>query len=256
MVNTANLVNRGLVGTRPAQSRRLTIPFMGALASVLLHAILLTPVLLGATAHKTPSPRRQDTMSTVVRSSEESALTVIFIEESAPGAKSRATTAEVAPHLFAESAILAPVAAPELGPPPALVQSDGSEDEQRPANTAGESDPGSALMLGRYVGQITARVQRAWIRPRTPITSELFVCRVRVVQDRGGNVMEIELARCNGDIRWQASLVAAIQSASPLPAPPDPDVFSRTLTIEFTTEPYASGKDAEGFEPELRTVMN
>jgi TonB C terminal len=166
------------------------------------------------------------------------------------------TTAEIAPHFYAESTILAPVAAPDLGPPPALVQSDDSEDEQRFANTVGESDPGSALMLGRYVGQITARVQRAWIRPRIPITSKLFVCRVRIVQDRGRNVMEIELARCNGDIRWQTSLVAAIQSASPLPAPPDPDVFSRTLTIEFTAEPYAPGKDAGGFEPGLKTVMN
>jgi hypothetical protein len=68
--------------------------------------------------------------------------------------------------------------------------------------------------------------------------------------------MEIELAHCNDDVRWQTSLVAAIQSASPLPAPPDPDVFSRILTIEFTAEPFAPGKDAEGFEPESRTVMN
>jgi TonB family protein len=240
----------------PTQSRRLTIPFMGALASVLLHALLLAPVLVGTTAHKTPLPRHQDTISTVVGPSEESAMTVIFIEESDPGAKSGATTAELASLLSAESAILAPVAAPDLEPPPALVQSDDSEDEQHATNTAGESDPGRALMVGRYVGQITARVQRAWIRPRTPLASDLFVCRVRISQDRSGSVTEIELARCNGDVRWQTSLVAAIQSASPLPAPPDPDVFSRTLTIEFTTEPLAPGKDAEGFEPESRTVMN
>jgi hypothetical protein len=47
-------------------------------------------------------------------------------------------------------------------------------------------------------------------------------------------VQEIEIAQCNGDIRWQTSLVHAIQSASPLPAPPDPKVFSHTLTFEFT----------------------
>ena len=183
-------------------------------------------------------------------------MTVFFIEEADPGAKSVATITEVASLLFAERAILAPVAAPDLGPPPTLVQSDGSEDEQHPTNTAGESDAGRALMFGRYVGQITARIQRAWVRPRTPIASDLFACRVRIVQDRSGNVMEIELARCNGDIRWQTSLVTAIQSASPLPAPPDPGVFSRTLTIEFMTEPFAPGKSAEGFEPKSRTVMN
>jgi hypothetical protein len=242
--------------TAPTQSRRLTIPFMGALASVLLHALLLAPVLLGTTAHKTPLPRHQDTISAVVGSSEEAAMTVIFIEESDPGAKSGATTAELASLLSAESAILAPVAAPDLGPPPALAQSGESEDEQHATNTAGEIDPGRALMVGRYVGQITARVQRAWIRPRTPLASDLFVCRVRITQDRSGSVMEVELARCDGDVRWQTSLVAAIQSASPLPAPPDPDVFSRTLTIEFSAEPFSPGKDAEGFEPESRTVMN
>ena len=240
----------------PTQARRLMIPFMGGLASVLLHALLFAPVLMGTTAHKTPLPRRQDAISTVVGSSEESAMTVIIIEESDPGAKAGATTAELASLLSAESAILAPVPVPDLGPPPALVQSDDSSDEQHPTNTAGESDPGRALLLGRYVGQITARIQRAWIRPRTPIASDLFACRVRIVQDRSGNVMEIERARCNGDVRWQTSLVAAIQSASPLPAPPDPDVFSKTLTLEFTAEPFAPGKDTEGFERESRTVVN
>jgi TonB-like protein len=240
----------------PTQSRPLTIPFTGALASALLHALLLAPVLLGTTAHKTPLAPQQGTMSTVAGSSEESAMTVIFIQEFWPGAKPGATTAELASLLSASGAILSPVVAPNAGPPPALVQSDDSENDQHATNTTGESEPGRALMAGRYIGQITARVQRAWIRPRTPLPSDLFACRVRIVQDRSGDVMEIELARCNGDVRWQTSLVAAIQSASPLPAPPDPDVFSRTLTIEFTTAPLVPGEDAEGFEPESRSVMN
>jgi hypothetical protein len=235
-------------------SRRRHIPFLGALASLLLHASLLTPVLLGTTAHKMVRP--QVATSSIVGLSEEATMTVIFMDTSDPGAKSGATPAEVTSLLPSESEILVPVAAPILGPMPDLVRPDDSEDEQHSAHTASEGDPGWALMFGRYVGQITARIQRAWIMPRTPIASDLFACRVRIVQDRDGRVMEIELARCNGDVRWQTSLVAGIQSASPLPAPPDPDVFSRTLTLEFTALPFAAGGSAEGFEAESRTVKN
>jgi hypothetical protein len=232
------------------------ISFMGALASLLLHALLLTPAVLGTSAHKTPLPRRQDMISTVEGSSNDSTMTVIFIQDPDPDAKSAAATTELASLLPEGSETLATVAAPNLEPPPGFSQSDDNEEERHSANAAVESDPGRALLLGRYLRQITARIQRAWVRPRTRIESDLFVCRVRILQDHSGGVMEIELARCNGDVRWQTSLVAAIQSASPLPAPPDPDVFSTALTIEFTAEPFAAGKSTEGFEPESRIVMN
>jgi hypothetical protein len=107
------------------------------------------------------------------------------------------------------------------------------------------------MMFGRYVGQISARVQRAWLRPRTPMGASSFACRVQILQDRVGNVQEVTLQQCNGDLHWQASLVQAIQSASPLPAPPDPAVFSNLLTMEFDSDQYRAGGHAEGFEPEL-----
>ncbi len=110
-------------------------------------------------------------------------------------------------------------------------------------------------MVGRYLGQIDARVERAWIRPRAPIAPGLFTCRVRIVQEDDGHVQEIELIDCNGDAAWQTSLVRAIQSASPLPAPPDPKVFSRRLILEFHSTAFLPGIDPEGFEPEPRTVM-
>jgi hypothetical protein len=81
-------------------------------------------------------------------------------------------------------------------------------------------------MLGRYIGQITARIQRAWIRPRTPIGSDLFACRVRIIQDRSGGVTEVELAH----------------------------VFLKSLTVEFTAEPFVPGGRVEGFERESRPV--
>ncbi len=65
-----------------------------------------------------------------------------------------------------------------------------------------------------------------------------------------GNVKEVALAQCNGSTRWQLSLVQAIQSASPLPAPPNPDVFSSTLHLAFKAEEYSPRQPAALYEPE------
>jgi TonB C terminal len=103
-------------------------------------------------------------------------------------------------------------------------------------------------MYGRYVGQVSARIERAWMRPRTAIGAQSFYCQVRVGQDALGNVTEVTLENCNGDVRWQLSLVHAIQSASPLPAPPDPDVFSRTLRLAFSGEAYSPQSPPDQYE--------
>ena len=103
----------------------------------------------------------------------------------------------------------------------------------------------------RYIGQITARVERAWIRPRAPVDdAAFFACRVRVTQDRQGVVQEIELVRCNGTPRWQTSLVQAIQSASPLPAPPDADVFRSQVVLDLQSATFTPRASTEGFEPD------
>jgi hypothetical protein len=122
----------------------------------------------------------------------------------------------------------------------------------QPTPDATLADAGRLSKLyGRYVGQISARIDRAWLRPRTPIGAASFSCRVRILQDTAGNVTEVTLEQCNGDTRWQLSLVHAIDSASPLPAPPDPDVFSRTLHLGFTAEAYSGGLHEDQYEPEI-----
>jgi hypothetical protein len=108
-----------------------------------------------------------------------------------------------------------------------------------------------ALLFGRYMGQVNARIERAWLRPRTAIENTLFQCQVAITQDKRGNVLEVTLQHCNGDGRWQQSLVNAIQSASPLPAPPTPEVFSGTLTSRFESTVYSSANSADGFEPAM-----
>jgi hypothetical protein len=51
-------------------------------------------------------------------------------------------------------------------------------------------------------------------------------------------------------------LAHAIESASPLPAPPDPEVFSRVVILDLTALPFSQGGDSTGFEPEMRSAMN
>lgn len=48
---------------------------------------------------------------------------------------------------------------------------------------------------------------------------------------------------------WQLSLLHAIESASHLPAPPDPSVFAKVLTVEMGSQSFASASSGEGFEP-------
>jgi hypothetical protein len=93
-----------------------------------------------------------------------------------------------------------------------------------------------AVLFGRYMGQIDARIERAWTKPATLAGHESFACRVSVLQDAVGNVRAVDLEQCTGDSRWQQSLVRAIQSASPLPAPPDPAVFTPTLRLVFSAD--------------------
>jgi len=104
-------------------------------------------------------------------------------------------------------------------------------------------------MYGRYLGQIHARIDRAWRRPRTAIGAPLFQCQVQLDQDSLGRIEQVTLLECNGDAPWQLSLVHAIEAASPLPAPPTPAVFAHHVLIAFRAAAYVSGADAELYEP-------
>ena len=117
------------------------------------------------------------------------------------------------------------------------------------------------MLFGRYTGQINARIQRAWRKPRSPINkdstsdaesvaaADTFQCQARIVQGETGSIKEIELTQCNGSSEWQLSLVRAIQQASPLPAPPDPSVFTSELMLGFEAKSYVPGYRDDEYEP-------
>jgi hypothetical protein len=121
-----------------------------------------------------------------------------------------------------------------------------------------------ARLSGIYSGQIQARIDRIWQRPRTPIdngptlsagdTDRAFQCQVQIVQDSLGNVQEVLLPNCRGSAAWKRSLISAIQQAAPLPAPPDIAVFSRTVALTFIGFAYVAGQSEEGYEPTTMTM--
>ncbi len=108
-----------------------------------------------------------------------------------------------------------------------------------------------ALLFGRYLAQVQARIERAWQRPRTEIGAARFQCRVRVVQTPDGRVTQILYDGCSGADRWRKSLDAAIRTASPLPAPPDRSVYADAMSLQFESDPFDPRGSAEGFEPPL-----
>lgn len=115
----------------------------------------------------------------------------------------------------------------------------------------GQADGQSGLgaMSGRYGGQIRARVERAWLRPRAAIGDPIFQCQVQVDQDNVGRVLAVTLVECNGSTSWQLSLVRAIEAASPLPAPPNPAVFAHHVLLTFRALPYSASAPAVLYEP-------
>ena len=122
-----------------------------------------------------------------------------------------------------------------------------------------------AMLFGRYVNQINARIERAWMRPHVKpggpnlwapafnqagsATAVRFRCRVQIKQSGSGRVLEVTLLDCNSNPEWQQSLVNAIEAASPLPAPPNPAVFARSLVLNFTSAVPPAGALGRGTDP-------
>jgi hypothetical protein len=240
----------------PNRSHRLTVGLLGGAASVMLHVLLLAPVLWGAAGRVKPHPDDQGGAPRSTASTDDAAMMVTFIDEPNDAASKQGRPPEATASLLAapNKFLLPVVPAPEIPMPAVVALSDSDTDEDTVIQPSG-GDPGRAVMFGRYVGQISARIERAWMRPRTPIESGRFTCSARIVQDKVGTVKEVELRNCNGDGRWQVSLARAIQSASPLPAPANPSVFSKTLTLEFSSEPFTPNGDPGGFEPAAGTQV-
>jgi colicin import membrane protein len=89
----------------------------------------------------------------------------------------------------------------------------------------------SSGALASWSSQITARIQRAWLRP--PSARSGIECVLHITQAPGGAVLSAHIESCNGDQAVRESIEAAAYRASPLPPPPDPSLFERDLEVTF-----------------------
>lgn len=85
--------------------------------------------------------------------------------------------------------------------------------------------------LDQYAEIIRQKVERNWIRPAS--ARQGLNCVVLVRQIPGGEVVEVRVTECNGDAAVVRSIEAAVLRSSPLPAPPNPALFDRSLRFEF-----------------------
>lgn len=86
----------------------------------------------------------------------------------------------------------------------------------------------------RYVAAIRDRIRGNWRLP--PGEPEEFECRVRVTQAPGGQVLDVRILQSCGSGPLDRSVESAVLRSSPLPSPPDPEVFARS--IEFVFRPH------------------
>ena len=101
-----------------------------------------------------------------------------------------------------------------------------AEDMRLAALTASDSD--------RWGHAVRQQITRNFIRPAS--APEDLECVVNVRQLPGGQVVNVDIGRCNGDESVRRSIEAAIYKASPLPSPENPNVFDRDLQIIFKPE--------------------
>jgi colicin import membrane protein len=93
-----------------------------------------------------------------------------------------------------------------------------------------QSSPAKA----EYLSLITARINRAWIRP--PSARAGVKCSLHITQIPGGEITHVVVAGCNGDEAVRQSVETAAYLASPLPAPSDPALFDPNIDVTFAPD--------------------
>lgn len=218
-----------------------------------IHALLLTPLVMGGMKRKhLPMPDQMGAGASALVSTAQASEAMQLVDLA-----NTASSDEPALEDIASLGIELPKAALVIVSPVALPAPVFEEDlrEQGETTQAAGDSQGHAAMFGRYIGQISARVERAWVRPRSDIGAARFSCQAKIEQDRRGYVQSVELRNCNGDWRWQQSLVSAVEHASPLPSPPVSSVFTNKLVLDFSAAPYMAGiSEQSQYEPEMPAV--
>jgi colicin import membrane protein len=91
---------------------------------------------------------------------------------------------------------------------------------------------GFQSLKASYVRAIQAHVEQRWFEP--PGVTQGLSCTIFVTQIPGGEVVGMRFGTCNGGTAVRQSIETAVRNASPLPAPPEPQLFEREVRLVFT----------------------
>jgi hypothetical protein len=216
-----------VIAKKSAPRRFLSPTLIGMLGTLLLHTMVIQSLPLGNRGPKAKPPESSLSANAASKSKADPIESLVLI--SLPDAiHSRQPAIQNAISSLADLSKMK-IKSPVNIDPPALLNLETLALSEDPASKL-TSDSGDAAeharLFGIYTGQMQARIDRVWRRPRTPINEEKsaaatadnrdsFQCEAQIIQDNRGNVQEILLPRCNGSAAWQRSLVLAIQHASP-----------------------------------------
>jgi hypothetical protein len=254
---------RPVIAKKRAPHRFLPPTMIGVLGTLLLHALVLQSVPFGYRGSKPPDA--QESADTRSKSLADGAESLVLITLPTMGSATQITSQNPSSlPTLSKLKIKSPV---NVDPPTLSVDTLALSEDQVAKSTSDSDGAELGRLFGIYTGQIQARINRVWRRPRTPVIQAdtsvptidshvSFQCEVQIVQDAKGYVQEILLPHCNGSPEWQRSLVIAIQQASPLPAPPSVKVFTQSITLNFVGLPYVTGSAEDDYEVEPRKVAN
>jgi hypothetical protein len=235
-------------------ARRIGVSAVGIGGTVLVHILIVLPLFIDLSLSAPHLPNRSGAGASAMASTQEPTMTVVFINEVEPAQRlAPLKPEELASRGVAPRDLPIVVLSPDASPAEDASSQEQQDDSALPEAKGDQTQ--HALLYGRYLVQVQARIERAWMRPRSAIGAARFSCRTQIQQDRRGAVVTIALDHCNGSERWQQSLLSAIRTASPLPAPPDPSVYADRLWLMFGSEGFQPSGSAQGFEPAARETF-
>lgn len=87
--------------------------------------------------------------------------------------------------------------------------------------------------LARYQGLFRDKVNQSWVR--APALPEGLMCMLEIRLLPDGSVVSVQVAASSGNVAFDQSAEAAVQKASPLPVPSEPELMEkfRHFTFEF-----------------------
>jgi colicin import membrane protein len=87
----------------------------------------------------------------------------------------------------------------------------------------------------RHAAMIKQRVERNWSLPMGSSADQS--CTLRISMTPSGVVTDVQIVQSSGDTAFDNSAIAAVQKASPLPAPSDAEVLAKFRTFNFRFKP-------------------